>query len=120
MSTGIEVLNPGELRRRITFQSFSREQDEMGGFVEEWTDVLSCWAKIDPRVGREAFAADQYNAALITEITIRWQPGLDESMRILDEYQQQYDIKYLSDVEMRHQLLVIGTVKLPADRNAAL
>jgi len=118
MSSGIEFINPGELRRRLTFQAFSRSQDETGGYQETWYDYLYAWAKLEPKTGKETVEADQIYPDTDTQITIRWRPGLDESMRIIDEYGVQYDIYSISDVELRHRLFTIQAKRRPAGRNA--
>lgn len=118
MSSGIEFINPGELRRYVIFQQFSRIQDETGAYQETWSDFIYAWAKIEPARGKETTEADQIFPDTDTQITIRWRPNLDESMRIIDEYGTQYDIYSISDVELRHRLFTIMAKKRPTDRNA--
>lgn len=118
MSTGVEILDPGELRRYVTVQQSTTEQDETGGFEQVWSDVIKAWAKIDPRAGREVTAAAQLYPDVDTLITLRWRPEPREDMSVLDEYGTRYDIKYVSDVELRHRTLVLGTVRRPPERNA--
>jgi SPP1 family predicted phage head-tail adaptor len=117
MSSGLENINPGELRRRITVQQLQKNQDELGGFTEIWTDFLYAWAQIEPRTGRELTDAAQLYPETDTQIRMRWRPGLDEAMRIIDEYGNQYDIYSIADLEERHRVIDIMARKRPAGRN---
>ncbi|HMF29307.1 MAG TPA: phage head closure protein [Candidatus Cybelea sp.] len=117
MSAGLENLNPGELRRRITIQTLVKNQDALGGFTEKWEDVLYAWASIEPRTGRELTDAAQLYPETDTQIRVRWRTGLAEAMRILDEYGNQYDIYSIADIEERHRVIDIMARKRPTGRN---
>jgi SPP1 family predicted phage head-tail adaptor len=90
-----------ELRFNVTFQSKSQAQDTFGQPLDDWTDVFTTRAKIEPLTGRELFAAQQVNAETTTRITIRYRAGVDASMRI--QYAGvNYNILNVRDLGMRH------------------
>ena len=95
-----------ELRFNVTFQSKSQAQDTFGQPLDDWADVFSARAKIEPLNGRELFAAQQVNAETTTRITIRYRAGVNASMRI--QYAGvNYNIQSIIDLDMRHAWLIM-------------
>lgn len=74
--------NPGNLRHRITIQQISSTQDDYGQPIDEWTDIATVWASIEPITGREFFAADTINSEISHRIRMRYKPGILPSMRV--------------------------------------
>jgi SPP1 family predicted phage head-tail adaptor len=70
----------GNLRHRITIQENRYQRDEAnlqvrdasGAPVDEWVDVRTCWASMEPLSGREYFAAAQVQAEQVTRFRIRY------------------------------------------------
>ena len=48
-------MNVGKMRHRITFQKQSDDKDSLGGYEDEWTDVVTTWAQITPVSGKDCF-----------------------------------------------------------------
>lgn len=111
-------IDAGELRQQVTIQQIAITRDEFGGEVKAWADFVTLRAKIEPLSGRELTEAAQIYPESNTRITIRYYPGIDPSMRVLDETGAQYDITNLSDVEYRHVKLLITAIQRPAGRDA--
>lgn len=79
-------MQPGELRHRITIQRKSSSQDDWGEPIDEWSDVwTNVPAKIEASSGREFWSAQQVQAEVITEITIRWRDGVTPMHRIIHQ-----------------------------------
>ena len=80
------MIDPGKMRHRITFQSFSGAVDTFGdplqGSEDQWNDVATVWAAIDPVSGREFYAAEQSQSEVTHKIRCRYRPGLTTAMRI--------------------------------------
>lgn len=74
----------GEMRHRITVEQKTRgASDGAGGAVSEtWSTVFECWAKLDPKAGREIIAADQVVHRLSHVVTIRHRDGVTAAMRV--------------------------------------
>ncbi len=76
------MIQAGKLRHRITIQEnqFQRDEqnqpqrDEYGAQGDNWTDIRTCWASIEPLTGKEYFASQQMQAEVTTRIRIRY-PG---------------------------------------------
>lgn len=74
----------GRLRHRVTLQRFVAVDDGGGGTVEDWQDVATVWAAVEPIRGRERLEAMQLEQAVDHRVVIRYRPGLDgRNMRVL-------------------------------------
>lgn len=81
---GSYSIQAGRFRHRITLQTRQTTRDSAGGIVDSWKNFASgVPAVIEPASGKEFFAARQIDATVDTAITIRWRPGVDETMRVL-------------------------------------
>ncbi|MBW8373630.1 phage head closure protein [Stenotrophomonas sp.] len=72
-----------ELNRKVTFQKLTIEQDPItGAMVEAWVDYASAFAKVEPLLGREFWAAAATQSEDSVKFTIRYRGDLDTAMRI--------------------------------------
>lgn len=78
--------NPRKYDRRITIQKFTSTVDDEGIPTEEWTDVITLWAKRKPlnTRWREYFQAAGMNAEKMFQYEIRYREGITEEMRIVE------------------------------------
>lgn len=72
----------GNLRHRITLQKPVIVKDSIGQENEEWQDVATVWASVEPLSGKEYFNAKQTNSEVSTKITIRHLLGVTSRMRV--------------------------------------
>lgn len=91
------MLNAGTLRHKITIQrledvedSAGEVQDSNGDPVQEWVDVATVWAAIEPVSGREFIAAQAEQSKVIARIVIRYRNDIDAAMRLFHAYKQLY------------------------------
>ncbi|GAB4274628.1 phage head closure protein [Thermincola ferriacetica] len=76
-------MRAAELRHRITIQQNNGTTTDSEGIpIENWFDVVTVWARIRDLSGREYFAAQQVQAEVSTEITIRYREGINTNMRV--------------------------------------
>jgi SPP1 family predicted phage head-tail adaptor len=81
---GSFAIQAGRFRHRITLETRTTTRDSAGGILETWTTFASgIPAVIEPISGREFFSARQIESTVDTSITIRWRPGVLETMRVL-------------------------------------
>ncbi|MGI5892088.1 MAG: phage head closure protein [Bacillota bacterium] len=73
----------GDLRHRVTLQQKTVIEDDLKQHTENWTDIATVWARIEPLSGREYFAARQENTEVTTRITIRYLPGITTDSRVV-------------------------------------
>lgn len=74
----------GEMQHRITILQKTRgASDSAGGNVSEtWATVCTCWAKIDPKSGREFIDAAQVVRRITHLITVRARSDVTAAMRV--------------------------------------
>ena len=81
------MIDPGKMRHRIKFQSYTGTQDEFGdpNILDDsnWTDTASMWAAIDPISGREFYEAQQSQSEVSHKLRCRYRAGLTTAMRIV-------------------------------------
>ncbi len=73
----------GNLRHRVTLQQKTVIEDDLKQHTENWTDIASVWARIEPLSGREYFAAKQINSEISVRVTIRYLPGITTEARVV-------------------------------------
>jgi SPP1 family predicted phage head-tail adaptor len=67
-------LPAGLLRFAVQIQVQATTQDALGGPLQSWTTVLSCFAGISTMSQREVYATAQFVSEVTHRVTIRW-PG---------------------------------------------
>jgi SPP1 family predicted phage head-tail adaptor len=80
-------MQAGSLRHRITIQELNLSEtttrDDHGGIVEDWRDVVTVWASVEPIRAVEIYRANQVDARITHRITTRYQAGITTAMRAL-------------------------------------
>jgi len=90
-----------KLRHRVIIQQNQPTINAFGEETEQWVDVATVWAAVEPIKGREFFAAQKENAETTARISIRYRTGILADMRIL--YGNKiFEINAIIDVEERH------------------
>ena len=76
-------MKAGALRHRITLEHNVTTRDEWGGEVAAWqTFAADVPAEVVPLSGREFIAAGELQGEVQARITIRYLPGVLDTMRI--------------------------------------
>lgn len=102
----LNVVHPGDLRRRITIQKNVPVRNSTGVWEDDWQDVATVKARVRGLRGREYAEASATQAEKITEFTIRYRTDVEEDMRIV--YQDKHHrIVYLDDIESKRMYLMI-------------
>jgi len=71
------------LDKRVTIQMLSGAKDKYNQPLDDWVDVCTVWAAIEPLRGREYFAAMVEHAEVTTRIRIRYRDDVDRTMRVV-------------------------------------
>lgn len=90
-----------QLRHRITLQSRSGANDGFGQETLTWTDVLSCFASIDPAPRPQQVAGEAEVSSRTHVVMIRYRPNITARMRAI--YGSRiFEITSVIDLEERH------------------
>jgi SPP1 family predicted phage head-tail adaptor len=76
------MLQAGKLRKRVTVKVASTGQNEFGEQTHTYTTYATVWAGVRPLQGRELSLAQQVNAEVSSEVTMRY----DSSKVVLPTY----------------------------------
>ena len=113
---GSYAVQAGRLRYRVTLEQRLVSRDSAGGVVDSWATFASnVPAALEALSGREFFSARQIESTIDTVISIRWRPGVLQTMRVLHG-SDVYDINaVLPDAETGKKVLTLMCTKRNAD-----
>lgn len=81
-----EIIDPGELKERITIESATDSQDAFGEPVSTWGTHATVWAKVEFRdtfSAGEEILADKKTNVVPVHFTVRLSDSIDAKMRIV-------------------------------------
>ena len=90
-------MKAGQLDQRVTVERFSRTEDELGQPIESWAPLFTCWAAVEPLVGREYLAAQAAVSEVTARIRMRFRPWMTAQDRVIHNGTT-YNIVSLIDV----------------------
>ena len=93
----------GEMRQRIALQAKSITKSE-GIPLESWITVATVWAAVSDISGKEYFQAGAMQSEVTTRIRIRYQTGINSSMRVLYG-SRVFQILSVIDKDERHRVI---------------
>lgn len=113
------MFDAGRMRDRVTFQAYNGSVDTHGDIRddldENWTDVITVWAAIDPVSGREFYEASQNQSEVTHKIRCRYFSGLKAEQRIRNQAGNTvrlFHIVSIIDWENRHESVLIMAKEL--------
>jgi len=94
-------MKAGDLRHRVTIQRNEPVTDSFGTETEQWVDVVTVWASVEPLSGREFFQSQKENAETTVRIKMRYRSGItsDKRVKFGDNV---YEINAVIDIDERH------------------
>lgn len=99
--------------RRITIEQNTPTRSAAGAEVEAWATLATLWAEVNPRGGRETFAAQATQAETTTVFRIRFRSDIARKMRI-NYGGNLYDIASIAEVGTREGLDILATAQVNA------
>ena len=92
-------MDPGKLNKRITFQLQDLALED-----EDWKDIATTWANINPISGKEYYSAETINSDLTHKIRLRYRRGITPDMRVLYNGRIFYIISVINEYEKNTML----------------
>lgn len=99
-------MKAGDLTQRVTVERFTTTTDSWGQPIETWAPLFTCWASVEPLVGREYIAAQAAQSEVTARIRMRYRPGLTSQDRVIHEGST-YGIESVIDYRSQHRELVL-------------
>lgn len=101
---GGNAVRGGDFNRRIAIQQRSSTVDAFGQASPTWSDLLTCWARIEPLSGRELVLAQAQNAEVTHLVEVMYRPTVTAAMRVV--YQGRiFNVLSVIDPDMAHVTL---------------
>lgn len=102
----------GDLNRKIQIFALDESRAPTGGYSTTWTLLMSVWAKISAKQGREISHGDQLDAIATSEFTIRYRADLvgNESAKITYKGVD-YQIRSIVNVDEADEWMTIRAVR---------
>jgi SPP1 family predicted phage head-tail adaptor len=77
-------MRAGRLNQTVSIQARPGTKDGYGQLVDDWSEVATRRASVEPLNGKEFFAAAGENTEISVRVRLRYEPGLvDETMRLV-------------------------------------
>ena len=92
-------MDPGKLNKRITFQLQDLDSED-----EDWKDIATTWANINPISGKEYYSAETINSDLTHKIRVRYRKGITPDMRVLYNGRIFYIVSVINEFERNSTL----------------
>ena len=74
-------VDPGLLRSELALQAATTVPDGLGGHTENWTEIATVFARIEPVSATSRFGPDQTMETVTHRVTLRWRNGVAAGMR---------------------------------------
>ena len=98
-------IDPGRLRSECALEACVPAADGMGGHTENWAEVATVFALIEPVSAASRFGADQTLETVTHRITIRHRSGVVSGMRF-NRQGRIFDIETVHDPDDTGRYLV--------------
>ena len=100
-------MRAGDLDQRISVERLSGGVDELGQpLPDTWAPLFTCWAAVEPLVGREYIAAQAAVSEVTAKIRMRFRPWMTAEDRVIHDGTI-YNIVSVIDVRSDHRELVL-------------
>ncbi|MGV1013703.1 MAG: phage head closure protein [Methyloceanibacter sp.] len=98
------AFSPSDLRQRLVLEQLTREEDDGGGFTEEWAEMATFAASLRPLSGEERFESDRLTGSVTHEIVLRYRPGVVAAMRFRQDARVFHILSVINVAERRSWL----------------
>jgi len=106
-------IDPGALRTGLSLQAVTPVADGLGGFGEEWNEVATVFARIEPLTAESRFGADQTLETVTHHITLRHRSDVQSGMRF-SRAGRTFDIVTAHDPDETGRYLVCRVLEIGA------
>lgn len=103
-------MQAGKLRHRVTLQEYTAGRDSFNAEIEQWIDIATLWAAIEPVSGDEQYQqrADQVLAIRQVRIRIRQRPELDRAKLRVIHGERIFDVQAVEiDPTLKRQMVLV-------------
>jgi SPP1 family predicted phage head-tail adaptor len=77
-----EFIDPGAFRHELALEEATIVPDDSGGHAQDWAEVATVFARIEPIAAESRFGADQTLETVTHRVTMRHRDGVASGMRL--------------------------------------
>lgn len=77
-----EFIDPGAFRHELTLEAATLTGDGAGGHVQQWAEVGTLFARVEPVSAVSRFGADRQRETVTHRVTMRMRAGVAGGMRL--------------------------------------
>ncbi len=99
------MIKAGSLKDSITIQRFKKSKNEYGEVIEDWQNLVTVRANIEPLTSREYFKGGQLNSEFNFKILIRYTDVTIKDRIIFND--EVYDITSVSNIKNANRAIEI-------------
>jgi head-tail adaptor len=117
--SGYPAIDPGDLRHLITYLNQTTVNDS-SGVSTAWlpsSPPVTSWAKIEVMSARDLIQGGQTTSQVIAVVTVRWEPGIEQNARFIDENSSTWIIQGVRNLEGRNVVLEMVCLGLGANNS---
>jgi SPP1 family predicted phage head-tail adaptor len=100
-------MQAGRLRHRITVQENTPTQNEIGEWVDAWTDYATVWASVEPARGSQYYQAKQLDSKVDGTIIMRYRDDIEPTMRVIHDGRTLKIVSLLTVKERKRELHIM-------------
>ncbi|MHB2265908.1 phage head closure protein [Aliihoeflea sp. PC F10.4] len=100
-----EFIDPGRLRTELIVEDVIVAGDGAGGVTENWVEVATLFAHVEPKRANMRFGADQHQIDVTHRITLRYRQDIFRRMRFRNR-ERVFEIRSLVDPDETQRYLV--------------
>ena len=102
-------MQTGKRYHRIQLMRRSLARDAQGQNIETFATYATAWAQRVDVKSREVMMADQPNAESTAVFTVRWRSDMLMTDRILDENNNNYNIRQMNEITRHKGIQITAT-----------
>lgn len=95
-----------ELNTRVELQRSVTVENDFGEVTTTWETYATAYAKVEPLVGREYFAAAAHWDHVPVKVTLRWLPDVSPRHRLVIDGEF-YDLDSVQNIKFRNRELLL-------------
>jgi SPP1 family predicted phage head-tail adaptor len=108
----MDILDIGQMDRRVTIRQYTESTNDMGEVVDTWTNLATVYAGLSYNTTTEKLESGKETVFGTVDFLIRYRSDIDEKMKVRFDGED-YDIKSIirHDKRGRDRYLIIKAVK---------
>lgn len=100
-----EFIDPGAFRHELMLEAVTLTPDGAGGHTEDWAEVATLFARLEPLSASSRFGADQWLETVTHRATLRWRGDIASGMR-LSRFGRIFEVVTVHDPDETGRFLV--------------